>query len=127
MKPWKLAVIVGALAVIGLLAAVAIASGADRMIGNGAACDGDGVGIRAADGTGAGGRGFGGSEEMQAWRDQYGADPDSAEAQAALDVLRAQHQAQNQSGDDGTYDCDGTGTGGGYGRGAGMMDGGNGW
>jgi hypothetical protein len=125
MKPWKLAVVVGALAVVGLLAAVAIASGADRMIGNGAVCDGDGVGTRAADGTGAGGRGFGGSEEMQAWRDQYGADPDSAEAQAALDLLRTQYQARERSSDDGTYDCDGTGAG--YGRGAGMMGGGNGW
>jgi hypothetical protein len=133
MRPWKVAVIVGVLAAVGLLAAVAIASGADRQLvgGDRAACDGSGAAARTQD---AGTRGFGASGEMRAWREQYADDPYSAEAQAALDALRAQHQAENQAGDPEACVGDGDAGGGygrgggsGYGHGGGMMGGGDEW
>ncbi len=67
--------------------------------------------------------------DMQAWFDQYGADPDSADAQAALDQLRAEHwndmrQVFKQYGVD-PATTDNGGAGGGYG--GGMMGGGSGY
>jgi hypothetical protein len=131
MRLWKVALVVGVLATIGLLAAVAIASGADRQLigGERAAardCSGD-----AASAQHAGSHGFGASEEMRAWREQYGENPYGDEAQAALDALRAQHQAENEAGGDEACGCDDDeirGLGGeGYGRGGAMMGGGNEW
>ncbi len=67
--------------------------------------------------------------DMQAWFDRFGADPDSAAAQAALDKLRAEHwndmrQLSKQYGV-GPAATDKGGTTGGYG--AGMMGGGSGY
>ena len=67
--------------------------------------------------------------DMQAWFDKYGADPNSAVAQAALDKLRAEHwndmrQLFKQYGVDPATTGAGGATGG---YGAGMMGGGSGY
>jgi hypothetical protein len=114
MRPWKVALLVGALAVVGLLTAVAIASGADKAAfgvrdGGGAQCDGDGV-QHAGEGSGGSGgmtRGAAGSVEtqqiaeehaaaMQDWYQRYGDDPNSPEACSALRAIRDEHRAEMQ-------------------------------
>ena len=161
MRPWKVALLVGALAVVGLLAAVAIASGADQSLsGTGergvGQCDGDGLSSKGQGSGEQGGmmRGLGASEEMAAWLDEYGDDPNSVEAQNALQRIRDEHRAEMQeagvghgfgnatgecdSGDrensSGSGVCDreggqgqGRGEGQGNGQGGGMMGDGNGW
>ncbi len=69
------------------------------------------------------------SAEMQTWFDEYGADPESASAQAALDKLRAEHwndmrQLFKQYGVVPAATDRGGTTGG---HGAGMMGGGSGY
>lgn len=142
MKPWKVALLVGALVGVGLLAAVAIASGADKSIsgaqerGTGQ-CDGDGA-LREGRANGqAGGmlRGAGASSEMQTWRDRYGDDPNSSEARSALQAIRDEHRADAQALMGGNGGCTGDGDGQGqgfghgqgYGQGGGMTGDGNGW
>lgn len=168
MRPWKVALVVGALAVFGLLAAVAIASGADKAAfgaqDGGAQCDGDGVEHTGAGSGGSGGmmRGSAGSAEaqqiaeehsaaMEDWYERYGDDPDSPEAQSALQAVRDAHRADMQQLGGGrgldaaAEDCDsaecagsandgecgeqheGDAEGQGHGQGNGAMGGGNGW
>jgi len=103
MRPWKVALFVGALAVVGLFAAVAIASGADEarsgVQDHGAGqCDDEGTmrgGQRVGEESGTM-RGLGASDEMQAWREEYGDDPTSTEAQSALQAIRDGHRADMQ-------------------------------
>ena len=129
-RPWKLAAIVGVPAAVALLAAVAIASGADRRFVGGdrvAACDGSGHAVRARDEVSREMWGFGASEVMCAWREQYVNDPCRAEAQTALNALRAEHRADTEVGEA----CSGDGDAGdlyslGHGCG-GMMGGGDEW
>lgn len=156
MKPWKVAIIIGALAVMGLLAAVAIASGADKAIsdaghGGSGRCEGDGTGRMNGPQVSAESQALAEehSAEMRAWQERYGDDPNSAEAQSALKALRDEHRQDMQgltrgngggrgaasSGCDGvdcdSGDCDGAGhgqgNGQGHGTGQGMLGGGSVW
>ena len=88
---WRTIAIVTAVVVIAL-SVVAVAYGATRTTGRAAGNSACGAlmsnpkAVKAMQGLRAEHR-----QEMQAWIDQYGADPSSAEAQAALTALREEH------------------------------------
>jgi hypothetical protein len=90
-RQWKSIAIVTAVAVIAL-SVVAVAYGATRTTWHAAgsnACDalmGNPKAVKAMQTLRAEHQ-----KEMQAWNDQYGADPSSAEAQASLRQLREEH------------------------------------
>jgi hypothetical protein len=107
MRLWKVAILVGALALVGLLAGVAIAASADTTVSGtaghgtgehvGQEGQGQGHGNGGEGGGNASSRGLGASEEMAAWRDKYGDDPQSAEAQQALEAIREEHRSEMES------------------------------
>ena len=116
MKTWQRALVIGTAAAVAVLAVATVASGFGAF-DRGTPFGGMGGGMMfAADGERTGGegwRGCGGSglmqdpqareemwalrdehrDEMRAWWDKYGDDPQSAEAQGALGELREEHRA----------------------------------
>ncbi len=114
MKVWKVALLAGALVAVGLAAAVAIAAGADEAVSGGRGASGaDDRGLVEGQAHGCGEAGGGGrgvlsteaaeelavlhGEAMDAWHAQYGDDPESDAAQAALQRIRDDHRAAMQA------------------------------
>jgi hypothetical protein len=115
MKTWQRALVVGSVVAVAVFAVAAMAAafgGSDRGVSFGPM---DGGMMFAADGdeaSGEGWRGCGGSglmqdpqareemwalrdehqEELRAWWDEYGDDPQGSEAQDALEKLREEHR-----------------------------------
>jgi hypothetical protein len=160
MKMWTRALVIGSAVAVAVLAVAAIAAafgGLDRGPSFGRM---DGGMMFAADGAGTRGEGSGGcggsglmqdpqareemwalrgehQDEMRAWWDEYGDDPQSDEAQEALGKLREEHRAdmlklfdkygvtppddfgQGGRGGPATGGCDGSGSGGCGGTGSG--------
>ena len=98
-RHWKTIAVVAAVAAVAL-SVVAVAYGATRTstprpaAGNGACgtLTGDPKGLEAMQALRTEHR-----AEMQAWYDQYGSDPSSSEAEAALQTLRGEHWTDMQN------------------------------
>lgn len=97
MKRWTLPLVIAAVALVALAAAFGVsrasaATSMHRLAANGTA----GAGFQSLMGDPAAMEAMHTlhaehAKDMQAWRDQYGADPTSSEAQSALKKLRKEH------------------------------------